>query len=56
MLKSLLERLRDNEKIKCESCKKGIYISASSDVKTSDCFVCNVCGSVVQISKNVVIE
>jgi len=56
MLKSKIERLRNGEKIKCSKCKDGYYKSASSDVKTSDCFICDKCKSIVQISKNVIID
>lgn len=52
----LIERLRNGEKIKCVSCKKGIYITNAKDIKTSHGFFCNNCNFVIHVDPPIEIE
>ena len=51
---STLELLRRGEKVKCKECRSGQYIPINDvDFSEADGFVCNKCGSTVNINKQV---
>lgn len=52
----LITRLQKGEKVVCSDCKKGVYITDIKEISKSTFFVCNNCGSIYRVSKNVVVE
>lgn len=47
---SLINRLRNGEKVECTSCKEGFYEPANgSDFKIAHCFRCKHCGEMINI-------
>lgn len=52
----IIERLRRGEKIKCKSCKKGIYKTSANDISIAHEFNCDKCGSVIRVTPNVIVE
>ena len=53
---NLIERLRKGEKIKCEGCKKGYYVTNAKSISLSHEFKCNNCSSVLRVSPNITVE
>lgn len=49
-------RIRNGEKIVCEKCGEGIYITDAKDISTSHCFYCNNCNSMINIDPCIDIE
>lgn len=46
----LPEKLQNGEKIICEICKEGILTPVIEDVKHCTCFICDHCGTKVNIN------
>ncbi len=54
--KSLIERLRNGEMIKCLECNDGYYTTTAKDIKISHEFCCNKCKGVIRITPNIIVE
>ncbi len=54
--KSLIERLRDGEKILCMKCGKDYYRTSAKDISTSHGFSCDACGAMINIDPVIDIE
>ena len=52
----LIKRLQKGEKVLCEDCHKGYYITSAKDTSKSYEFACEKCGSVIRISPNIIVE
>ena len=50
------ERLRNGEKIFCNSCKEGFFITDIQDISKSHGFYCNVCNAMINIDPIIDIE
>lgn len=45
----MIERLQKGEKVKCKVCQKGIYKPFNSKYKINHAYVCDNCGSSINI-------
>lgn len=45
----MIERLQKDEKVKCKVCQKGIYKPFNSKYKINHAYVCDNCGSSINI-------
>lgn len=54
--KSMIERLRSGEKIVCQECRKGIYITAAKDISKSYGFYCEKCNAMINAEPIINIE
>ena len=52
----LIRRLQKGEQITCLNCRCGKYITYAENLSASCDFICDKCGSVLRISKNIVVE
>ncbi|MBO5559806.1 hypothetical protein [Ruminococcus sp.] len=46
----IIEILRKGEKVKCQECNKGFYVTSANDLSVSKEFSCDKCGSTIRIS------
>lgn len=53
---NLIDRLQNGEKILCNECQKGYYITSANPIKKSREFICEKCHSVVRVTPNIIVE
>ena len=46
-------KTKEEDAVKCTLCNKGIMIPSNPEAKKNHCFVCNYCGSHLNIDENV---
>ncbi len=52
----LIERLQHGEKVLCDACRKGYYITSAKNISQSKEFSCEKCGNILRISPNVIVD
>lgn len=52
----MLVRLRNGEKVTCQKCNVGIFVTRKGFEKIAHCYWCNNCGESVEFLPNITIE
>lgn len=55
-LSEAIERLRRGESVVCLDCGQGEYKTSAKDISDACDFVCDKCGSVILLGKNITVE
>ena len=53
---SIVQKLRNGEKVLCSHCKKGFYWPYNSKPEKAHCFMCDNCKSAINIDEKIDIE